>query len=96
MEESKHKHGEGEDTSRCANCRAGRLAGELTEFEFFSLTWFRANINQFAFDAHLVGELMKELELKDIARRLFLKVVNMIYLNDLKISQARARKEAEK
>ena len=44
----------------------------------------------------MAGELIRELELKDITRRLFLKIMNLIYLNDMKISQARATKEAKK
>lgn len=96
VKESEHKHGEGEDTSKCANCEAGRLAEDLTEFEIFSLAWFRSNVSQFTFDAGLIGELVNELELKDITRRLFLREMAMIYANDMNISQAKARKEARK
>ena len=92
VKESEHKHEEGEDTSKCANCRAGRLAGNLTEFEGFCLTWYRANVNQFAFDAHLIGELIKELGLTKETKTIFLKDTNMIYQNDIRIAQAKAAK----
>jgi len=58
--------------------------------------WFRANVSQFTFDAHLISGLLKELELKGIAKKLFLKASSMIYDNDLRISEAKARKELRK
>lgn len=72
------------------------MVSELTEFELFIVAWFRTNVNQFAFDAHLVGDLIKELGLKKETRPIFLRAVNMIYQNDLQISAARARKDARK
>ena len=68
------------------------MVSELTEFELFIVAWFRTNVNQFAFDAHLVGDLIKELELNKETRPIFLKAVNMVYQNDLQISAARASK----
>lgn len=94
MPENKHKHEEGESTERCPNCIAGRLVEDLTEFELFSLVWFREKVNQFAFDANLVGGLVKELGLEKETKTVFLAAVNLIYQNDMKISEARARKEA--
>jgi len=91
-----HKHEEGESREKCANCAIGKLLDELTEFELFCFSWFRINVSQFTFDAHLIGELLSELELEKIDKRLFLKALNMIYQNDTKISQAKARKEAKK
>lgn len=93
LKESEHKHEKGESTDNCKNCALGRLAQELTEFEFFSLEWYRSNVNQFAFDTHLIGELIKDLGLKKETMTIFLKATNMIYLNDTKIAEARARKE---
>lgn len=75
---------------------AGRLIGEFTEFEIFCFSWFRSNVTQFTFDAHLVGKLLDEIELEKIDKRLFLKALNMIYMNDMNISQAKARQEARK
>lgn len=91
-----HEHEEGESKERCANCAIEKLLEECTEFEFFCFSWFRLNVSQFAFDAHLIGELLSELKLKKIIKRLFLKALNMIYLNDTKISQAKARKDERK
>jgi hypothetical protein len=51
-------------------------------------------VNQFAFDAHLVDGLVKELNLKDGTKPLFLRAINMIYQNDLKISGERAKRDA--
>lgn len=90
-----HEHEEGEDTSRCANCAVDRLIEGLTEFELFCFYWFRSNVSQFTFDAHLIGELINELELKDMTKKLFLKASSMIYENDSKISQAKMRKDME-
>jgi len=95
VKENEHKHEEGEDTSRCANCAAGRLVEELTEFELFCIAWFRLNVNQFAFDANLMGDLIKDLELKKETKAVFLRAVNMIYQNDLRISEAKTRKKAK-
>ena len=96
MKEKDHKHEEGESKEKCANCIAGRLIGEFTEYEIFCFSWFRINVTQFTFDAHLVGKLLDELKLKELTKRLFLKALNMIYQNDMKISQAKARQEARK
>ena len=41
----------------------------------------------------MIGELIKELGLKKETKIIFLKIVDMIHQNDMKISQARARKE---
>lgn len=75
---------------------AGRLIGEFTEFEISCFSWFRTNVTQFTFDAHLIDKLLDELKLKEITKRLFLKALNMIYINDTKISQEKARLEARK
>jgi len=91
-----HEHEEGESKENCKNCAAERLIEDLTEFELFTLVWYRANINQFSFDAHLIGELIKELKLIKETKIIFLKIVDMIYQNDMKISQARARKDQGK
>ncbi len=91
-----HEHEKGESKESCPNCEAERLARQLTEFELFSLAWFRENVNQFAFDAHLISELIKELGLTKVTKTLFLQTVNMVYLNDSKISEAKSRKEMEK
>jgi len=88
-----HEHEEGESREKCANCRIGKLLSEFTGFEIFCFSWFRINVNQFTFDARLISDLLKELKLKSIDKRLFLKALNMIYQNDLKISEAKARKE---
>jgi hypothetical protein len=69
------------------------LAQELTEFELFSLEWYRSNVNQFSFDAHLIGELIKELGLTKETKTIFLKTTNMIYISDTEIAKARARKD---
>lgn len=86
-----HEHEEGESREKCANCAVDRLVEELTEFELFCIIWFRTNINQFAFDAHLIGEFIKELGLKDTTKALFMKAVGMIYQNDSKISQEKLK-----
>ena len=91
-----HEHEKGESRENCANCEIERLLGELTGFEIFCFSWFRTNVSQFNFDAHLIGELIGELELKELTKRLFLKGLNMIYMNDTKISQDKARREAKK
>jgi len=91
-----HEHEEGESRERCANCAIERLLGELTEFELFCFSWFRQNISQFTFEAHLIGELLGELKLKDLNKKLFLKASSMIYLNDMKISQARSKRDAKR
>ena len=91
-----HEHEEGESRENCPNCKIESLLDELTEFEIFCFSWFRSNVTQFTFDAHLIGGLVGELELKDLTKRLFLIALNMIYLNDIKISQAKARQEERK
>lgn len=93
MKESEHKHEKGESTEKCINCAAERLAQELTEFELFSIAWYRLNVSQFSFDAHLIGELIKDLKLTRETKILFLKNVDMIYLNDTKIAEARATRD---
>ena len=72
------------------------MIGEFTEFEIFCFSWFRSNVTQFTFDAHLIGKLLDELELKEITKRIFLKASSMIYQNDINISQAKAKQEARK
>lgn len=69
---------------------------EFTEFEIFCFAWFRNQVTQFTFDAHLIGKLLDELEMEKMEKRLFLKALNMIYMNDMNISQAKARQEARK
>lgn len=96
MPENKHKHEEGESKEHCPNCIAAELVEDLTEFELFSLVWYRTNVNQFAFDANLVSELIKELGLEKVTKTVFLAAVNLIYQNDTKISEARTRKEMRK
>ena len=91
-----HEHEEGESRERCANCAIGRLIEGLTEFELFCFGWFRSNVSQFMFDAHLIGGLIDELGLKEMTKKLFLKALSMIYENDSKISQEKMRKDMEK
>lgn len=88
-----HEHEEGESREKCPNCAVERLVQELTEFELFSIAWYRLNVSQFSFDAHLISGLIKELGLTKETKTIFLKNVDMIYLNDSRISEARARKD---
>lgn len=88
-----HEHEEGENTERCPNCAQDRLIDELTEFELFCFGWFRVNVSQFTFDAHLIGGLIDELGLKEMTKRLFLKASGMIYANDTKIAIERGKKK---
>lgn len=89
----KHEHEEGESRERCPNCVQDRLIEELTEFELFCVIWFRANVSQFTFDAHLIGGLIDELGLKEMTKRLFLRALSMIYANDTKIAVERGKKK---
>lgn len=96
LDEKHHKHEKGEDRSKCINCELIRRLNKFTNFEAFCFIWFRENISQFTFDAHLISELLSELKLKDLNKKLFLKASSMIYSNDMKISEARARRDAKK
>ena len=96
VKEGEHRHEEGEPTESCPNCELGRLVGGLTAFERFCFLWYRTNVNQFTFDAHLVGELVRELDLKKATKTIFFKATNLIYQNDLKISVEKSKEKTGK
>lgn len=80
----------------CPNCSLAEYAGKLTDFEAFCLIWHYENVNYFTFQTGILGESVKELELKGLRRRLFLKAQNMIYNTELSIEAERRDKEMSK
>ena len=71
------------------------MLGTLTGFEAFCLAWYFDNVSSFSMDAGLVGELVRDLELAGLTKTIFLRAVNLIYIDQMKIRNARAKMETD-
>jgi hypothetical protein len=71
------------------------MLGTFTGFEAFCLAWYFDNISPFAMDSGLVGELVRELELPGLTKSIFLRAVSLIYIDQLKVRNAKAQMESE-
>lgn len=91
LEPKEHGHEIGEDRSGCANCSLAEHEKELTGFEVFCLNWFYENVSSFTFQTNLIGELMRELELKGMTKKIFLIAMNMIFNHQLSIEREKAK-----
>ena len=91
-----HIHEIGKDTSRCPNCSLAEYERRLTEFERFCLNWYQDNVTSFTVQVNILGEIVKELNLKGIERKLFFKALNMIYEISNKVSMEKQKTIMEK
>lgn len=96
LDEREHEHEVGEDTGNCPNCSLVEKARRLTEFEAFCLIWHYENVSYFTIQTNILGEMVKELELKGIRRKLFLKAQNMIHNAEFSIEIERRDEEIRK
>ena len=96
LDERDHSHEVGEDTSDCPNCSLAEKARMLTEFEAFCLVWYYENVSYFTIQTNVLGEMVKELGLKGLRRKLFFRAMNMIHNAELSIEIEKREDEIKK
>jgi hypothetical protein len=74
-----HEHEVGEDTAGCYNCRLAALGGAMSAFEVACWGWYVGNVNAFAMEAGIVGEMFRGLDLKGKLKSMFLGALNEIH-----------------
>lgn len=79
LEPRDHRHGEGEDRSRCPNCKVNEAAAEMSAFELAAWKWYDETVSPFALEAGIVAEMFKGLGLAGEIRPLFFKALNEIH-----------------
>ena len=79
LEPDDHMHEPGEDTSECYNCIMAELESKMSPFELACWNWYIENVNQFAMESGLVGEMFKDAKLKGKVRAMFLTALNAIH-----------------
>ncbi len=98
LERENHKHGVGEDPSRCANCRLAKDAMNMSAFEVAAWIWYQDTVSTFSLTAGIVAEAFRELQLRGELRKIFMKALDMIHLSESTILAEKikkAREEAE-
>ncbi len=73
-----HRHGEGEDRSRCPNCKVNGAAAEMSAFELAAWNWYQETVSPFTLKAGIVAEMFKGLGLTGETRALFFKALTGI------------------
>lgn len=73
-----HRHGVGEDTSRCKNCKLDAVAAEMSEFESWAWNWYWENASGWAARIGITASEFMRMKLRGEARRLFIKAMQMI------------------
>lgn len=68
----------------------------MSEFEQFVHNWYFDNVNTFTQETGLLTDLIRELNLKGITRKLFLKACNLLYLFQKSIEKEMVEKEIER
>ena len=68
----------------------------MSEFEQFVSNWYFENVNPFTLDTGLLSEFMKEMDLKGMAKKLFFRACNLIYLFQKSIEKEIIEKDIEK
>jgi hypothetical protein len=76
---SEHVHEVGENTAGCYNCRLDALGGAMSRFEVACWSWYADNVNAFAMEAGIVGEMFRDLGLKSKLKSMFLSALNEIH-----------------
>jgi len=68
----------------------------MSEFEQFVHNWYFENVNLFTLETGMLSELIRELDLQGITKRLFLRACNLIYQFQKSIEKEMIEKEIEK
>jgi len=68
----------------------------MSEFEQFTSNWYFENVSTFALDTGLFADFFRELNLKGITKKLFLKACNILYRFQKSIEKEMIEEEIEK
>jgi len=68
----------------------------MNEFEQFVSSWYFENVSNFALDTGLFPEFFKELNLKGIVKKMFLKACNILYQFQKSIERELIEEEIER
>jgi hypothetical protein len=79
LDESDHKHGAGDDRTKCANCQLAEREAAMSPFEAGCLRWYLETVTPFALEAGIVAESFRALRLRGATLRIFTVAVNKIH-----------------
>lgn len=79
LEPGEHRHEVGEDRGGCYNCQLEEAAQRMSEFESVCWRWYMDNVNPFAMQAGIVGEMFKGESLAGAVKAMFLEALNKIH-----------------
>ena len=68
----------------------------MNEFEQFVSNWYFENVNQFSLETGLFADFFRELNLKSITKKMFLKACNILYQFQKSIEKEMIEGEIEK
>jgi len=68
----------------------------MSEFEQFASSWYFENVSAFTLETGLLSEFFKELNLKGITKRLFLKACDILYQFQKSIEKEIIEEDIEK
>jgi hypothetical protein len=71
------------------------IESKLTLWEAWTFSWYGENVSAFAREMGIVADNFKELRIRGMSRRLFLKAMNMIRDAVEKVADEQAKKAAE-
>jgi hypothetical protein len=74
----KHRHGVGEDRSRCPNCKLDAVSERMSDFEIEAWNWYWENASGWAARIGITARAFELLGLEGIKRKLFLEAMGMI------------------
>jgi len=68
----------------------------MSEFEQFVSNWYFENVNPFTQETGMLSDFIRDLDLKGVAKKMFLKACNMLYLFQKSIEKEMIEEDIEK
>jgi len=69
---------------------------KLSRFEKDCLDWYYENISPFSIEVGIASDVIREMKMDKVERRIFLKAMNLIRLNQIEIENEMAEAKVKK